>query len=108
MNPSAANSGSWQHNEDGTYTARLVEFTYDPTTHGVTQIVTPTIVYSLDGSDRLHSISATTTIYLYNPATGQQVAPPIVLANVSVSEGFRFTTQWTPQNPLPTGPFTTP
>jgi hypothetical protein len=114
LNPSQANHGAWRMRADCDYDARLVEFTYDPTTHGVRQIVNVDLVYQVAG-DQLTTTSTNATITNYDPLTGQprfdhDICMPAVvtIAHVTDSIGERFTTGWQSPDSMPTQPSPNP
>jgi hypothetical protein len=97
--------GTWQANPDDSYTYHLVEFTYDPTTNCVNQVVVPTITVVL-GAD-LNSFTSTntsTTIYHYDPQSGKQTDVIGPMAGISIVTGQRIGMNWTPPAQFPPAP----
>ncbi|OLE21031.1 MAG: hypothetical protein AUG49_22930 [Catenulispora sp. 13_1_20CM_3_70_7] len=91
INPSpGANSGYWHANTDGTYTLRLLNFTYDNATSGMKQILDVTLNFVLDDGTHWHSKSASAVVYFFDPVSGKQVTSPIAVPNVTVTTAERF------------------
>lgn len=95
-----AHFGNWSRDKDNQYSYTLVELMYDQATGNVSQIVVPQINVVMDSSNVLHSISATTNIYIYNPATGG-LLNKISIPNVSQVIGQRLTPGWVPPPQFP-------
>jgi hypothetical protein len=93
----AANSGFWKWNADCSYSLRLLNFTYDPVTTGVQQILDVQLRFVLTDLTHWHSTSADAKVYFFNPKTGARLGDPIAIPTVSVTTAERFNT-W----PVPT------
>jgi hypothetical protein len=98
-----AHFGAWTRKCDGLYTDalytyHLVEFNYDASGNLI-QVAVPNIDFMLDSMDRLHSVAATTTLYIYSPESGA-LANTIVFPNVSEVTGQRISATWIPPTVL--------
>ena len=96
-----AHAGRWEHLGGRSYQFTLVEFTYDPATTHVTQVVVPHVFFDLarDGQ-ALASTSDETRVYIYDPASGALVTT-ITLPNVSRVTGVRIGTSYVPPHKFP-------
>jgi len=99
----AANSGYWKRNPDGTYHLRLLNFTWNPATSGIKQVLDVDITFALQGHDRFQSSAASALVYFYDSQTGQRLADPTAVPNVTVTTAQRLD-QWTVPASFPAEP----
>lgn len=105
VNPSQANQGSWVEVVGNTYKFRLVEFTYDATTHGVSEVHVPTVTFQVDDRNTFHSVASEVTIAKYDAGSGaMQSGYPKTLSNVVIQRGHRLTIGYVPPATFPAEP----
>jgi hypothetical protein len=96
INPSpAGNSGHWKQNSDCSYSVRLFNFTWDPATTGVTQVLEIRLRFVMTDPNHFHSTEANALVLFYEPRSGQQLGS-IAVPDVSVTTGERFNTWQVP------------
>lgn len=87
----AANSGHWRLNSDCTYSVRLFNFTWDPVSTGVTQLLEIQLTFVMTDYTHFHSTEADALVFFYEPRSGQRLGE-IAVPDVSVTTAERFNT----------------
>lgn len=104
VNPAPAeNAGHWVRNRDCSYSVRLLVFDWDVESTGLRQLADIRLRFVMDGPDRFHSTSASATVHIYDPLTGQRQGEPIAIADISQTTGERLSVWKVPDSfpPVP-------
>lgn len=94
----AGNSGFWKLNTDCSYSARVLLFTWDPEFTGMKELSDIRLRFVLTDNNHFHSTSASATVHVFDPRSGQRLAPPISVPDISQTTAERFSTWTVPEN----------
>jgi hypothetical protein len=104
VNPApAGNSGHWQRNRDCSYSVRLLVFDWDTETTGLTELADIRLRFVMDDVNHFHSTSASATVYIYDPVTGERLGGPISVPDINQTTGERLSV-WNVPEAFPSQP----